>query len=303
MLYLDWQIEPVLIGLITTLATAYYVSVGPLRRRLAPREKFPTAKALLFGLALVLLFLNEGSPLHDLAERYLLSAHMIQHLLLSYVVTPLLIAGTPAWLFRAAFANPSILPTMRVVFHPLMTFAAFALVMAIYHLPRLYDLSLVNTSLHHSVHIIILIASVMVWWPIMSPIKELPRPPYLVRVAYLFLLPVAQLPIFAFVTFAHEPLYQVYAHMPTRAFGLSVMEDQAIGGIVMKVAGVVAFGIPFIFTFLSWYRSEVSKDDPRRAHTLGAASGTAAQDAEGAPAAATNAPAVPSGRAARGGAR
>lgn len=265
MLYLDWQIEPVLIGLITTLATLYYLSVGPLRGRIAPKEPYPTRHALVFGFGLLLLFLNEGSHLHDLAERYLLSAHMVQHLLLSYVVTPLLIVGTPAWLFRAAFANPKMLRIMRVVFHPLVTFATFGLVMAIYHLPRIYDLALVNTSLHHTVHVIILIASVMVWWPIMSPIEELPRPPYLVRVAYLFLLPVAQLPIFAFVTFAHEPLYQVYAHMPTRAFGLSVMEDQAIGGIIMKVAGVVAFGIPFIFTFLSWYKSEVSKDDPRRA--------------------------------------
>lgn len=262
MLYLDWQIEPVLLGLITTMAVAYYLSVGPLRRRLAPTEPYPVKHALLFGGGLLLLFLNEGSPLHDLAERYLLSAHMIQHLLLSYMIAPLLLVGTPKWLLRASLANRSMKPIMRVVLNPLTTFAAFSLIMAIYHLPRIYDLALVNTSLHHAVHIIILFASLMVWWPILHPIDDLGTTPFILRMAYIFLLPVVQLPIFGGITFAPEPLYQVYAHMPTRAFGLSVMEDQAIGGVIMKVAGIIAFGIPFVLTFFAWYRNETSQDAP-----------------------------------------
>lgn len=257
MLYLSWQLEPVLLGLIVTLSVAFYLSVGPLRKRIAPAEPYPVKHAIGFGIGLVLLFVNEGSPLHDLAERYLLSAHMIQHLVLSYAIAPLLLASTPGWLLRASLAGRRVLPFMRVVLNPLFTFVFFSLVMAVYHLPRVYDLALVNTSLHHGVHIVILVASLMVWWPVMSPVPELARPPFIVRMAYLFLLPVAQLPVFAGITFAPEPLYQVYAHMPTRAFGLSVMEDQTIGGAIMKVAGIIAFGIPFIATFFSWYRTEV----------------------------------------------
>ena len=264
MLYLDWQIEPVLIGLITTFAVAYYLSVGPLRQRLAPGKPFPTKRALVFGFGLVLLFLIEGSPLHDLAERYLLSAHMVQHLLLTYLVAPLLLVGTPAWLLRATLANKAVYPFFRVALHPLSTFAVFALVMYVYHLPRIYDIALINTSLHHGVHIIILFASLMLWWPTLSPLPELPRPPYIIRLAYLFLVPVAQIPIFAGITFAPEPLYQMYANMPTRAFGLSVLEDQAIAGVIMKVFGIVAFGIPFIATFFSWYRAELAPGRPEQ---------------------------------------
>lgn len=262
MLYLDWQIEPVLIGLITTFAVAYFLSVGPLRSRMAPGKPYPTKQAAVFGAGLVLLFLIEGSPLHDLAERYLLSAHMVQHLLLTYIVAPLLLAGTPAWLLRASLTNKTMYPIMRVLLHPLVTFATFAVVMYVYHLPRIYDISLINTSLHHGVHIIILFSSLMLWWPTLSPLPELPRPPYIVRLAYLFLVPVAQLPIFAGITFAPEPLYQMYANMPTRAFGLSVLEDQAIAGVIMKVFGVVAFGIPFVLTFFSWYRAELAPGRP-----------------------------------------
>lgn len=256
MLYLDWQLEPVLLGMIVTSATAYFLSVGPLRRRIAPGEPFPTRHALVFGLGLLLLFLNEGSPLHDLAERYLLSAHMVQHLLLTYAIAPIILAGTPPWLLRATLANRRMLPVMRVVLHPLVTFLVFSLVLSIYHLPRVYELALSNTSLHHTVHIVMLFASLMVWWPVMSPLTELPRPAFIVRAVYLFLLPVAQLPIFAGVTFSLEPLYAPYANMPVRAFGLSVMEDQQIGGVIMKVAGVIAFGIPFVVTFIQWFFSE-----------------------------------------------
>lgn len=256
MLYLDWQLEPVLLGIITTAAVAYYLSVGPLRNRIAPGEPYPTRHAIVFGVGLLALFLNEGSPLHDLAERYLLSAHMVQHLVLTYAIAPIILAGTPPWLLRASLANRRMLPIMRIVLHPLTTFAVFTLVMSVYHLPPVYDLALTNTSLHHTVHVIILFAALMVWWPVMSPIKELPRPPFIVRAAYLFLLPVAQWPIFAGITFSPDPLYSAYANMPTRAFGLAVMEDQQIGGVIMKVAGVAAFGIPFVVTFLQWFSSE-----------------------------------------------
>jgi len=256
MLYLDWQLEPVLLGMIATAAVAYYLSVGPLRKRIAPGQPYPTGHAIVFGLGLLALFLNEGSPLHDLAERYLLSAHMAQHLTLTYAIAPIILVGTPRWLLKASLANARMLPVTKVLLSPLVAFVVFTLVLSVYHLPAIYDLALSNTSLHHAVHIVILFASLMVWWPIMSPLEELPRPAFIVRMAYLFLLPVAQLPIFAGITFAPEPLYAAYANMPVRAFGLSVLEDQQISGAIMKVAGLIAFGIPFVVTFLQWFLSE-----------------------------------------------
>ena len=108
-LYVKWQIEPVLIGGIFTLLVVYFLSVGPLRSRMAPKgTPFPVKQASWFAFTMLFLFLNEGSPLHDLAERYLLSAHMVQHLLLTYVVAPLLLAGTPVWLLRATLANKTV---------------------------------------------------------------------------------------------------------------------------------------------------------------------------------------------------
>lgn len=259
MLYLNWQLEPVLLGGLVAAAVAYALAVGPLRARLAPGEPFPTRHVVVFTIGLALLFLNEGSPLHDLAERYLLSAHMVQHLLLSYLVAPVLLAGLPAWLLRALLLG-RMERVSRALLGPLVTFLTFSLVLAIYHLPAVYDLALANTSVHHAFHFVILLVSLMLWFPLMSTVPELPRPSHLVRLVYLFLLPVAQLPIFAGVTFSDIPLYSAYAHMPTRAFGLGVMEDQALAGVIMKVAGLFAFGVTFIVVFFAWYRSERGSD-------------------------------------------
>ena len=267
MLYLNWQLEPVLLGGLVAAAVTYYLAVGPLRRRLAPGNRYPTGKAVVFGLGLTLLFLNEGSPLHDLAERYLLSAHMVQHLALSYVVAPVILVGIPTFLFRAVLLAPGIAPISRVLLHPVTAFFSFSLVMAIYHVPAFYDLSLSNTSVHHAIHLALLFVSLQVWWPLIGGIEELPKPAFLPRLAYIFLLPVAQLVISAAVTFYDGTLYQAYGNIPTRAFGLSIQEDQALAGIIMKVFGLVTFGITFIITFFNWYRSE-------QAPAVGGGSGT-----------------------------
>lgn len=265
MLYLNWQLEPVLLGGLVVAAVTYYLLVGPLRARLAPGHRYPTGRAVVFGLGLTLLFLNEGSPLHDLAERYLLSAHMIQHLTLSYVVAPIILLGIPAWLFRAVLLAPRIAPVSRVLLNPVVAFFTFSLVMAIYHVPAFYDLSLSNTSIHHAIHLALLFVSLQVWWPLIGGIEELPKPAFLPRLAYIFLLPVAQLAIFAGVTFYDGTLYQAYGNIPTRAFGLSIEEDQALAGIIMKIFGLLAFGITFIVTFFNWYNSEKA---PRPTSTL-----------------------------------
>ena len=88
----SWQLDPFLIGPLLTSALCYFLAVGPLRKKIAPNIAFPVGKAIVFYCALIVLYLAEGSLLHDLSD-YLLSAHMLQHLLISYVAAPLVITG------------------------------------------------------------------------------------------------------------------------------------------------------------------------------------------------------------------
>ena len=267
-IYAQWQFDPVLIGGVLAFAFAYALATGPLRQRLAPGEAYrPGAAAWFYG-GLITFYLVEGSPLHDLAERYLLSAHMIQHLLLSYVVARMLLIGVPAWLWRRMLTHPRVFPIARLALRPIVTYAVFSLFFAIWHVPVIYQSALMNTTLHHVEHLVFLITSIMVWWPMLSPVEELPRAPYIVRLAYLFTLPIAQLPVFAGITFSPDVVYPLYAVAP-RVFGLDALADQALAGAIMKVFGLFFFGIPFTRIFFEWYRREngrrVTQSDMRRA--------------------------------------
>jgi len=257
-IYAAWQLDPVLIGGILTVALAYALASGPLRARLAPGEPYRAGAAATFYGALALFFVVEGSPLHDLAERYLLSAHMVQHLLLSYVVARMLIVGVPAWLWRVLLTNRRVFPVARVALRPVVTFTVFSLFFALWHVPVIYQAALMDATLHHVEHLVFLLTAVMLWWPVLSPIEELPRAPYLVRLAYLFTLPIAQLPVFAGITFHPDVVYPIYALAP-RAFGLSPMADQALAGAIMKVFGLLFFGVPFTRIFFEWYTLENSR--------------------------------------------
>ncbi len=257
-LYIAWQTDPVLIGGILALAVAYGLVVGPLRSRIAPGEPFPVRNAIFFYSGVLLFYLAEGSPLHDLAERYSLFAHMIQHNVVSYVAAPLMLAGSPVWMLRWMFVKSPLYGVMKHVLKPVVTFFIFTIGYSIWHIPVIYDGSLQNSALHHTQHVIFLAVSLCVWWPIMSKVPELPRPARLVQLVYLFLLPIGQLAVFAAITFAFEALYPTYQMAPTW-FLANQHQDQTLAGAFMNVSGMFAFGLPFIAIFFRWYGEETGR--------------------------------------------
>ncbi len=255
LVYIGWQFDPVLIGGSFALGVIYALLVGPLRSRLAPGEPFPRVAAAWFYGGLALFYLVEGSPLHDLAERYLLSAHMVQHLLLSYVVARMFLVGVPTWLWRRLLLHRWVFPIARQVLRPLVTFVVFSFFFAVWHVPSIYQAALANSTLHHVEHVFFLFTALLLWWPILSPLEELPKPPHLIRLTYLFTIPLAQLPVFAGITFSPDVVYPMYALVP-RVWGLDPIADQALAGALMKVFGLAFFSVPFARVFFDWYRRE-----------------------------------------------
>lgn len=259
----SWSPDPVFLATVLLAFTSYTMVVGPFRHRLAPTSSFPAGQALLFYASLLLLVLAEASPLHILADKYLFSAHMTQHLILSYAVPPLLLAGTPSWILRPLLLGRYVKPVARSLTHPVVALLVFDLFFAAWHFPAFYEGALQNELLHHVEHVLFIAAALMMWWPVLSPLPELPRLHYGTRIVYLFILPIGQLLVSAVLSFAQQPFYKTYGQAP-RITALTAAADQQLGGIIMKVGSFFAFGVPLAITFLRWFQS-----DGQRAATSG----------------------------------
>ena len=252
---LRWQTDPVLVGGLLTFAVVYGLLIGPLRARLAPGAAFPKRQAVYFYTALTVFYLAEGSPLHDLAEIYLFSAHMLQHLLLSYVVALLLILGMPIWILRPLLLNRVVKPVAQVMTQPVVAAVVFSLFFSGWHFPAVYEGALQSNLLHHTEHLIFIGTALLMWWPLFSPLPELPRLSNVGQLFYLFALPFGQFLVAALLTFSTRVIYPSYAAAP-RLFGLSALGDQQLGGAIMKFVGFIVFGIPLVLAFFRWYRLE-----------------------------------------------
>jgi putative membrane protein len=216
----------------------------------------PTAgQRAAFASGLAVLFLSLNGPLHDLSDGYLFTAHMIQHLVLTMLVTPLLIAGTPDWMLRPALQLPGVLAVARRVTQPIAAFAIFNLTIVIWHLPPMYNLAMADHGVHIVQHLCFLVASTIMWWPIMSRMPELPRLSYPQQMLYAIAMTLPMSVLAIVLTYADVTLYPAYAAAP-RIWGITPLEDQRYGGLLMWLPGGMIFFAVASVRFFQWSAAE-----------------------------------------------
>jgi len=125
---LHWHTEPLLLITILGFGWLYALGVGPLRHRIAPGESFPLGRCITFYAGLGLVYLTVGSPLDQIGEQFLFSAHMVQHMLLIYFAPVLFFFGVPPWLIDWLLAPPRVRRAMSVLTHPACGGLAFTFV-------------------------------------------------------------------------------------------------------------------------------------------------------------------------------
>ncbi|MFN0071208.1 MAG: cytochrome c oxidase assembly protein [Chloroflexota bacterium] len=250
----DWLGHPSIVLGLGALLFGYVWSIRA--RSIATRRPVvQTRTVVLFGLGLIVIYLSLASPLHDLSERYLFTAHMVQHLLLTMVVPPLLLLGTPGWMLSPLVRVRPLYLLARWLTGPLVAFIVFNMAFAISHMPALYDLTLGNHGAHIIEHLIFLGTAVLMWWPILSPMSELPRIAYPLQILYVFFQTIPSSGVGALITLSEQPLYRVYVEAP-RVSELSALMDQQIGGALMWVGGGVYFLVLATIIFFIWANRE-----------------------------------------------
>jgi putative membrane protein len=181
---------------------------------------------------------------------------MVQHLLLTLVWPPLLIASMPGWLLRPVLtAKPGVLKLWRFLTRPLVAALIFTATIAFWHTIRFYDLMMRIHEVHVVTHLMFMGAAILLWWPVMSPVEEAPPLPMGMRMLYIFLASLPMQLVAALITFADDVLYPWYAGAP-RTWGLNVEDDQLLGALLMWIPGnLYMFGAIALIFFL-WARQE-----------------------------------------------
>ncbi len=252
-----WNLAPsILIG--TALALGLYLyALGPYRRRFYPDVPVKRGQTVAFLLGVLIMLLALISPLDELGDDYLFSAHMLQHLCLTTFGPPLLLIGTPAWMLERLLDRRVIFLLLKGLTWAPLAFLLYNADFLIWHIPSLYNATLENETTHIFEHATFIIFGILSWWPMLSPSPRLPRLSLGGQVLYIFLMGMPAVLLGAGLTFA-SPLYAPYLSDPI-VWGISHGLDQQLGGLIMWVpVNLFYIAIMSVF-FLRWMQSQEAK--------------------------------------------
>jgi putative membrane protein len=246
-----WHADPsVVIGL-AALGLGYLAATLG-RRRFDPDANLEPAKAASFAGGLLVLFGALTGPVHDLSDYYLFSAHMVQHMLLIFAMPPLLLYGIPGWMLRPLVRDERVARLGRRLTRPASAFAIFNVTLVAWHLPPLYNLAMDHHPVHIVEHLMMMAASVILWWPLLSPFPEIPRAPYPVQLLYLFVVGLPMVMVAIFIAMADNVLYPFYATAPRIWEQVTPYADQHLGGLIMWIPGGMVFLVTISVVFFRW---------------------------------------------------
>lgn len=189
-----------------------------------------------FAVGVILLWVAADWPMHDIAEKYLYFVHMFQHLLISFIVPPLLLLAMPEWLARLLVLDGGALSrVLQVLTKPLVAGVVFNLFQVLTHWGAVVNLSTENGAFHYVVHLGVFFSALLMWFPVLGPLKEvhLSEPAKLI---YLFMMSIVPTVPAGWLALAEGVVYDSYDN-DTNLWGLSPTSDQQLAGVVMKVAG------------------------------------------------------------------
>lgn len=245
--WLSWSVDPTVLAGTAALAAAY---AWLFRNRASAIEAWSPRSRVFFAAGLAVLLLALESPIDVGGDRYLFSLHMLQHLLLSMVVPPLLLLGLPArWLAWNRF---------RI--HPVVATLVFNGVLVTWHLPILYEATLTNEGIHVLEHLSFLATGVLFWRPIIAPATSQGLTT-IGKIAYLGFAGIPPTILGIGFILSSAVLYPFYAAAP-RVSSLAPLEDQQLAGLVMFGLGnLIYFGATAVL-FFDLDRKEATAGEP-----------------------------------------
>lgn len=260
--------------LVGSMVMAYAVAMGPVRRDVGAPSPGWTGWAAWLGACLAL-EIALGSPMAYLAAGYLLIAHMLQFVLVSFVAAPLALRAVPPWLWHLVLPPGGLRRTVAWLGGPAPALGFFSLSFLLFQAPTLTDAALRSPALYAAEAAVLMGTSIFLWWPVygsvLSTASVFPRRAGLGQLLYVFLTGFPGLALAAaLVLFATGPVYPGYAGGEHR-IGIPPFLDQQLAGILMQVGMTVARGVIFGGIGLAWGARQDAAERETRARIAGRA--------------------------------
>jgi putative membrane protein len=260
-----WHWSPFTLLALLIVCLLYILGIRHVRKNVSGETPLPIRRVASFIISILVMALLLLTPIDTIARTQLFSVHMFQAVTLTTVCAPLLIYACPGWLIRPLFEHPVFRPVARLLTQPIIASLLFNLNFLLWHAPALFSLALRNGTFYHVEMWMIFLTSIFNWWPLIGSVREMHRLSYPQQMLYAFL-DGQPVDIFAFLlVFSFVTLYTHY-HVPPQ-LGISSFADQAVGGALLLVPGLVDLVVmsPLFFRWLAQIEARAKIADEQRA--------------------------------------
>jgi putative membrane protein len=270
--------SPYFFLIIVAVLIGYYLLTLKYWKHFSESEPVKKNEVIYFTIGIVLLYIIKGSPV-DLMGHLMFFAHMIQMAFLYLIIPPICILGIPNWLWRKILIKPVIKPFFRLFTQPIMALIVFNGMFSFYHIPLIFDVVKTNVWIHAIYTSVLFIQAICMWWPLMNEIPEYIALNGIKKVGYVFANGILLTPACALIIFADTPMYDTFSDPrswakalelcvpsttlatlnlsgPEMFNSMSLIDDQQLGGVIMKIIQEIVYGTFLAKIFFQWYREE-----------------------------------------------
>ena len=233
-------------------------------RRHLDEQPISAYRVTAFFVGIMIVALLVLSPINTIARTQLFSVHLAQVVILTSVCAPLVLAGCPATVLRPLVEVPIVRSIIRFLTFPLIASLIFNITFLLWHVPKLYNASLADAAFYQIMVLWIFCTSLLNWYPLIGSLTELRKISYPIQIFYAFF-DGQPIDIFALIlVFSGVPFYPYYALPPQ--LGLSRFADQAVGGALLLIPGLIDLAVmsPLFFRWLAQIEARTRLADQRR---------------------------------------
>lgn len=282
--------SPYLMLVVVFLTVVYFLTTITWRKDFKVSEPLKKSEATYFVIGMVSLYVVKGSPI-DLMAHIMFTYHMVQMAFLLLFIPLCIIKGIPWWVWKVVIEAPVVKPLFRIFTNPVVAAFVFAGMFSFYHLPAVLDFVKMDETIHGTYTFVLFMSAFFMYWPLVNTVPGQVEMKGLYKVGYIIANAVLITPACGLIIFADNPMYATYSEGeawlkamelcvpadtlaslslsgPELFTNMSAIDDQQLGGTLMKIIQEIIFAILLGSVFVTWYRKEQRNADDITANSL-----------------------------------